>query len=565
MASKTFTWGTASKYFAFELIITETGTSGNSTNISWVLRLRKTQSYGYYVGWGSCPTNVKINNVTVFNSNTSFEFTAGTGAGTVRNLASGTRNIPHGADGRKSLPVSASLSTGTASVGSPSGSGTMTMTRIPKAPGAPGIGATTEITATSFKQTFSMPSDNGGSAVLDYTYQLSKVSTFATIDETGTTVSSPRSFLGKTRGTDYWFRIRARNAIGDGAWSASKKITTLHTVPDRPNAPTVSEITQTSAKATVVDPSYVGAGVLERRIQLRLGTDVVQTSSELSTTFASLIRVRDYTVRFSVRNAVGWSEWSPDRPFTTLGGPPSAPTGYVPVEIASTSVMITTGSLSDNGGLAPSRVRVKVSATASDAGLLRTETAPQWAPVRLSGLLAGTGYWVAQAAYNAAPGGGWGPYGAWVPVTTRADVPSGPELSVSEVDGTVATLAWTAPTDLHGSTITSYRVLVDTNETLSSNPRTVVSPANATGQVIDGLDDNKTYYALVWAESDKGRGSISNVVSFSTGSASESDSGIWIDVDGVPKFAEVWIDVDGVPKLCEVWIDVDGTPRKAVQ
>ena len=564
MASKTFSWNTASKYFKFELIITETGVSGNSTNISWLLRLRKVLSYGYYTGWGSSRAIVHVNGSKVFDANTSFEFAASAPVGSTRNLANGTRNIPHGSDGRKTLAVSASLNTGTASIGDPSGSGSWAMTRIPKVPTAPLVGSVSDLTSTSFKQNFSNPTDNGGASLLDFKAQLSKFENFSVIDEETVLTSTPVSYANKTRGTDYWFRISARNSIGQGTWSTPKKITTLHTKPDTPGPPTISEIGLNSAKVTLLDPTYVGGSVLEREVQIRLDGLVVQSSSTSVTTFGSLVRARNYTARGRIRNAVGWSDWSADRAFTTFGEPPSAPSGYVAIEVASTSATITTGTLGDNGGTAPTRVRVKVSTEPGDAGVYLTQTGAQWAPLRLSGLLEGVGHWVAQAAYSPAPGGGWGPYGPWVPLTTRDDVPTGPTLSLDNVSGTFATLKWTAPADLNGATITAYKLLIDINETLSSNPIQITAPAGATSQVVE-LDDNKTYYALVWTDTNNGRGSISNVVSFSTGSGGGGESGIWLDVDGVPKFCTIWLDVDGVPKLCEAWLDVDGVPKKLVQ
>jgi hypothetical protein len=68
--------------------------------------------------------------------------------------------------------------------------------------------------------TFSVPSNNGGSAILDYT------ATSSPGARTATGAASPLTVTGLTTGTPYTFTVTARNAIGTGAASvASNSVT----------------------------------------------------------------------------------------------------------------------------------------------------------------------------------------------------------------------------------------------------------------------------------------------------------------------------------------------------
>ena len=68
---------------------------------------------------------------------------------------------------------------------------------------------------------FTAPSDNGGSAITDYEYQLDGGSWVS-----AATTSSPIVITGLTNGTSYSIKLRAVNAAGDGAASIAVQVTT---------------------------------------------------------------------------------------------------------------------------------------------------------------------------------------------------------------------------------------------------------------------------------------------------------------------------------------------------
>lgn len=430
--------------------------------------------------------------------------------------------------------------------------------RVPSAPAKPTF---TLISATSARVNWVKPTSS--LTINDYDMDYGTASNLSTHTDTNPGVALFYDITGLTRNTKYYARVRAWNADGWSAFSPIGDFTTLHTKPDKPVAPSITNLTATTAKIDITDPAYVGASVTQRETQIRQGTTVVQTFSTVDPTATGLTRGASYTARYRVKNAIDWSDWSNDASFTTPGTPPSAPTNYTVYDIASTSAKVTLGTLSDNGGATPTQVRVKVSTTASDAGLVGTFSEQQWAPIRLSGLNEGTVYYVSEAAFNTVAGGGWGPYGSWSSFTTKNTVPNAPVLSLDSASGTTATLKWVEPTDLNGSTIQEYKLLVARNKSLTQSPQEYTLDSDQLVRVVSGLSEGTTYYASVWTVSSAGLGSSSPVLSFATTGGGGSGSGVWIDVGGVPKFAEVWIDVAGVPKLCEVWIDVAGVPKLA--
>ncbi|QKY80394.1 minor tail protein [Microbacterium phage Pabst] len=359
----------------------------------------------------------------------------------------------------------------------------------------------------------------------------------------------------------YYFRNAHRARTGNWAYSS---VLAVHSRPSEPPAPTVSSKTASSITVSAGNPTYIGPGILERQTQIsrdNFATIVGSTTANFVISFSPLPRTTLHQIRTRVRNSEGWSDWSETLTAFTEGTPPSAPVGLSAYEIASTSFRLGLGTISDNGGGVPTQVRVKISTTASDTGLIRTDIYPQWYAPRITGLTKNTQYYVSQAAYNSVEGGGWGPYSGWLAVQTLSNVPNAPVLSVQAINASSATLSWAVPTDLGGSTITGYRVRVGSNRALTQNAREYLTNSNVLTQVVPDLSG--TYYAEVWTETSNGRGSSSPLLSFTTTGGGSTSGVWWSGADGVPRFSEAWWSgADGVPRLSEVWWSgADGVPR----
>ena len=101
-------------------------------------------------------------------------------------------------------------------------------TGLPTAPGRP---SATNITTVGVSISWVAPSSNGGSSVTGYQLQRYKGSSASgTPEATGTYTSRAVTYSSLTPGTQYTFRVRARNANGYGPYSTIRTIRTKNAV-----------------------------------------------------------------------------------------------------------------------------------------------------------------------------------------------------------------------------------------------------------------------------------------------------------------------------------------------
>lgn len=133
MALQTKTYTQSSNTFTLELTLVEqsTSTAGNSSTLSYTLKLKSTTKNFAQYGVGAA---VKLDNQTVAvrDRGSAPKITLGTYSEVT--LLSGTRAVAHTSDGSKSMALAYSLDMASASYtpGPMSGSGTMTLTKIPR-------------------------------------------------------------------------------------------------------------------------------------------------------------------------------------------------------------------------------------------------------------------------------------------------------------------------------------------------------------------------------------------------------------------------------------------------
>lgn len=133
MALQTKTYTQSSNTFTLELTLVEqsTSTAGNSSTLSYTLKLKSTTKNFAQYGVGAA---VKLDNQTVAvrDRGSAPRITLGTYSEVT--LLSGTRTVAHQSDGSKSMSLAYSLDMASASYtpGAMSGSGTMTLTKIPR-------------------------------------------------------------------------------------------------------------------------------------------------------------------------------------------------------------------------------------------------------------------------------------------------------------------------------------------------------------------------------------------------------------------------------------------------
>lgn len=102
-----------------------------------------------------------------------------------------------------------------------SGRASATTLKSPAAPSAPFLSS---VRATSVDVAFSAPASSGGSAITGYQigYGTDEVTPTNTVAAT-----SPQVVTGLIPGTVYYFRVRSRNSVGWGAWSAARSVRTV--------------------------------------------------------------------------------------------------------------------------------------------------------------------------------------------------------------------------------------------------------------------------------------------------------------------------------------------------
>ena len=133
MALQTKVYSKTSNTFTLELTLTENSTSvsGNSSSVSYTLKLKSTTKdfYQYRVG-----ASVSLDGKTVATRDRYTASQIGIGTYSSVTLLSGTATVGHGADGTKTMALAYSLDMASASYtpGPVSGSGTMTLTTIPR-------------------------------------------------------------------------------------------------------------------------------------------------------------------------------------------------------------------------------------------------------------------------------------------------------------------------------------------------------------------------------------------------------------------------------------------------
>lgn len=445
-----------------------------------------------------------------------------------------TTDIVYGADangyynGGSPVSLSESAAWHTTSL---SASGSITIPRVARRPYGPTSPALDQATQTSLRYNATPRADNGGSAVTGRQVQYATTNTF--LSPTTLTPGSLTNvgITGLAARTVFYVRSREQNAIGWGDWSPTVSLATVD-VPGEPSV-NVTAKTSTTISAAVVDPAYVGGGITARLTQLSKVSDfaaITASSSSATPGFVGgdgVTRATQFYLRARVTNSTGVSPWGPVTTVTTDAVPPTAPTGYVVSDLASTTAYLSLPAVADNGGTPLTDLRVQINTSASTTGATVVTVGGYRAPF-LQGLTPGGTYFARMAVANSGTGGGWSPYGAWISFTMKNNVPTPPlSLAAGSISYTDAALSWTAPADDLGSTRTGYSLRVATNPAFSAGLQIIPLSATALSRLVDGLLPGTTFYAQIWSTTSGGFGSYSDIISFTTLGVAPTPSAMW--------------------------------------
>ena len=335
---------------------------------------------------------------------------------------------------------------------------------------------------------------NGGSAITNYKYQVGS-GAWTSLGST----SSPVTIPGLTNGTPYTIQLRAVNAIGDGAISASVSVTPKALPPSAPTSLVATPPGNRQAVVSFTPPASDGGGAITNyEFSLDGGLTWTAFSSPSYTgspvTIPNLVNGTPYTVALRAVNATGAGAASSAVTVTPVG-PPDAP-----VELVATAnsgwaqVAFTPGA--DNG--API-TDYKYSLDNGGSWIALGSTT---SPVTILGLSNGTAYSVKLRAVNAQ---GDGAASVSVSVTPKALPPSAPTPLSATPGDRQAVVSFSPPASDGGGAITNYQYSLDGGVTWAA-----LSPASASSPVtILNLVNGTPYDITLRAVNSAGPGAAS--------------------------------------------------------
>ena len=366
---------------------------------------------------------------------------------------------------------------------------------------------------TSASVAFSDPTDNGGSTITGYTVSVT--------DETdGTPVasqsgsSSPIGVTGLTNGHSYSFTVAATNAAGTGdASNASSPVTPVRTL-TRPAKPTNVVATPQDAWASVAfsaptdDGGSVITGYTVSVTDETDGTPVAsQSGSSSPIGVTGLTNGHSYSFTVAATNTIGTGDASdpssPVTPVRTLSAP-AKPTNVVATP-GNTSASVAFSTPVDDGGSVITGYTVSI-VNRSRAGSITPVSGPS-SPIVVTGLTNGDSYLFTVVATNVVGTSDDSRPSDVVTPFKAVTAPTKPTTVVATPGDTSASVAFSAPTDDGGSTITGYTVSV-TDET--DGTPVASQSGSASPIVVTGLTNGHSHSFTVAATNAIGTGDASD-------------------------------------------------------
>ncbi|MDA8014672.1 MAG: fibronectin type III domain-containing protein [Gammaproteobacteria bacterium] len=377
------------------------------------------------------------------------------------------------------------------------------------APGAPQNPAATPGN-TQLRVSWAAPADNGGPAITNYRlrWKLAGAAAFAPGDTRTVGASATSATItGLTNGETYDVEIAAQNAAGFGAAATAQS--TPRTVPGAPRSPGVT-IADGELQLTWSAPANNGgAAITDYRLRWKLATAIAFASGDAravgtatSATITGLTNGSAYDVEIAAQNAAGFGAASAFQAIPrAAAGVPGVPQSVRLVSNTRQSLRLAWEPPLDNGGAAISgyRLSLRGGGSSSVAATARSFT--------LQNLTPGTLYTVTLSARNSVGTG---------PVAVVQGVPGGataPQSAAATPGDGELRVAWSAPDNNGGATITGYRLrwkLASAAAFAGGDTRTVGAVTSAT---ITGLTNGEAYDVEITAQTSRGFGAPATVQS----------------------------------------------------
>ena len=326
----------------------------------------------------------------------------------------------------------------------------------PDAPARPNISEGDEQLTVSWTE----PDDNGA-AITRYGmhYKASGATSWTTHSLANAGTSTSTTITGLTNGTTYLLQVRAHNAVGPSAFSATARGTPR----DEPDAPAKPALTPGNTQLSVswTAPDGNGASIDEYEVEHKRNVASVTTWSErtvtgTSATLTGLTNGLEYVVRVRAHNEAGWSGWSA----TATARPALVPTlSVAPATSTDGAYTVSWGiarcfSVPFGGGRVCRVLQERAGESGSWAavsGIAETATSHN-----VTGKASGTYYYRLVIGTGASALVVGGPVNVTVaePEDEEPDAPARPNIAEGDEQLTVS---WTAPDD-NGAVIDDYDV-----------------------------------------------------------------------------------------------------------
>lgn len=249
---------------------------------------------------------------------------------------------------------------------------------LPTKPGKENTPSITEVTASSFKVTYTGNADGGGLPITANQVQVSTNNSFTALVYDGQPANNT-TITGLASAQTYYVRVRAYNAYGwSDSWSDAAQTTTAATVPGQVGGFALSSTSQSGAVVSWAAPSNGGSAITGYTLQIATNTGFttgLQTISASGTgyTLTGLTPGTQYYARVRANNAVGNGAYSTTLPFTTVSGKPQIVSDVAGLEFTRTSGLMGAGVFAQ-GWAGNFTITVQVSLVDTFAATIKTLT-----------------------------------------------------------------------------------------------------------------------------------------------------------------------------------------------
>jgi len=355
---------------------------------------------------------------------------------------------------------------------------------------------------------------NAVSEAVSYYLQIATDSSFTNlVFEQANIISTSQTVNGLANGTTHFWRVRASNSAGEGAWSTVWKFTTIFAKPTTPTLLSPND----SATGIATSPTFLWNavnGATSYRIQISLDTSFINPVVDQSGITSSTVNAINLSAntkhfwRVNAANNAGTSDWSSVWNFTTALNPPSPPALVSPndnaIEISKDTTLVW------NAVPDAASYRIQLSPDQTFASRIYDSSVTS-VSINVYGLASNVKYFWRVNATNVSGTSNWS--SVWN-FTTKVATPTTPTL-ISPIDNSTNILLPAALTWNASANATSYQLQVSLNPFFTT-PIVDQVGITTTSFSSTGLLNDTKYYWRVNAMNAGGSSFWSTIWSFTT-------------------------------------------------